>query len=523
MAPDGGQRPAPADHDLRAYLKAIRRRMPLILLLTGIVTAAAVLLSLSQTKQYEATARIVLSQADPINQFIESSQPINYDPESDRNTRVQLIKLDAVADAVRNRLNLDTDSDALVKKVETEVENNSDIVTITATDPDPRRAAAIATAFAEEYQRYRRESARRGLNDAAEVARQRLSELGPDEAASDQGRELRARLREIEISAAAQNGGVEVAERADVPADPARPRPLITGLLALFLGFAVAVALAAVLEFVDRRLRDDEDVENAFGLPILATIPKPARRSQRLILPGEDRGQFEGYSALATNLRFFELGPELESIMITSPGPGEGKTSVTLGTARALAALDLRVIAIEADLRRPTFANYGVGRGAGLSTVLAGVTDIDSALIEVDAATMAAVDSSSSGRSRSFHVLPAGPPPPNPQALLARPMMTHVIDDARAMADVVLVDVPPLGTVNDPVTLANLVDGVVLVARLGHTTRDASRRTLRVLENVDARILGVVVTGAPAADGYYGAYGASGAEPPRERPTADAT
>jgi capsular exopolysaccharide synthesis family protein len=522
MASDGGQLPVPADHDLRAYLKAIRRRMPLILLLTGIVTAAAVLLSLGQTKQYEATARIVLSQADPINQFIETSQPINYDPESDRNTRIALIKLDAVAEAVKRRLGLDIGTDELLAKVDTKVENNSDIVTITVTDPDPKRAAEIATAFAQEYQKYRRETAQRGLNDAAQVARSRLEQLSPQERATDQGQGLQARLREIEISAAAQNGGVEVVSTADVPGKPAKPKPLMTGALALFLGFALAVALAVILEFVDRRLRDEEDVENAFGLPILATVPRPARRSQTVV-PGEDRGQFEGYSALATNLRFFELGPELESIMITSPGPGEGKTSVALGTARALAALDLRVIAIEADLRRPTFANYGVGRGAGLSTVLAGVTDIDSALIEVDAATMTPVEESGGGRSRTFHVLPAGPAPPNPQALLARPMMTHVIDDARAMADVVLVDVPPLGTVNDPVTLANLVDGVVLVARIGQTTRDASRRTLRVLENVDARILGVVVTGTPAADGYYGAYGASSSTPPRERLAADST
>jgi Mrp family chromosome partitioning ATPase len=104
--------------------------------------------------------------------------------------------------------------------------------------------------------------------------------------------------------------------------------------------------------------------------------------------------------------------------------------------------------------------------------------------------------------------------PPNPQALLARPMMTHVIEDARAMADVVLVDVPPLGAVNDPVTLANLVDGVVLVAHLGRTTRDASRRTLRLLSNIDARLLGIALTGAAPGEGYYGAYTSPSADAP---------
>ena len=90
------------------------------------------------------------------------------------------------------------------------------------------------------------------------------------------------------------------------------------------------------------------------------------------------------------------------------------------------------------------------------------------------------------------------------------------------MADVVLVDVPPLGTVNDPITLANLVDGVVLVANLGRTTRDASRRTLRLLANVDARLLGIVVTNAAPGEGYYGAYTSPSAGGPSSL-TADRT
>jgi capsular exopolysaccharide synthesis family protein len=521
MAADEAKQATPAEHDLGAYLKAIRRRMPLILLLTAVVTAAAVLVSLAQTKEYEASSRVVLSQSDPINNIIETSQPVNYDPEAARNTLVSLIKLEPVAEMVRTAENLDYTTDELLSKVTTEVEANSDIVLIKALDPDPETAAAIATGFAEQYQLYRQETVRESLNDAADVTRANIERLSPEEQASEQGRDLRAELRQIEILAAAQRGGVEVAETAEVPTDPAKPKPMLNGILAFILGFGFAVAIAVAVEFIDRRLKDEEDVENAFGLPVLATIPRPSRRSQTIV-PGEDRGQFEGYSALATNLRFFELGPELESIMITSPGPSEGKTSVTLGTARALAALDLRVIAIEADLRRPTFAKYGIGRGAGLSTVLAGVSDVDSSLIEVDASSLSRVDGTTSSRSRTFHVLPAGPVPPNPQALLARPMMTHVIEDARAMADVVLVDVPPLGTVNDPVTLANLVDGVVLVAHLGRTTRDASRRTLRLLANVDARMLGLVVTNAAPGEGYYGAYTSPSATG-REALTADNT
>ncbi len=283
MASDDAQQGAPAEHDLGAYLKAIRRRMPMIMVLTGIVTAVAVLWSLAQTKEYESTSRIVLAQSDPISNLIDTSQPINYDPESERNTRVQLIKLESVAEAVKRELDLDMGTAELLDEVSTEVDSNSDIVNITVLDAEPERAAAIANEFAEQYQAYRRDTARQGLIEAAEVTRSRIEQLSPEEQASEQGRDLRGDLRRFEILAAATQGGVEIAERAEVPTDPAKPKPLLTGILAFILGFAFSVALAVAMEFIDRRLKDEEDVENAFALPILATIPRPARKSQNVV------------------------------------------------------------------------------------------------------------------------------------------------------------------------------------------------------------------------------------------------
>lgn len=493
-----------------AYLKALRRRLPLILGLTALIFVVAVGLSLSSTKRYEASSKIVLTDEDPINQFLDpGSDSGSRDPERDVNTDVALIKLEAVADRVRDRLELDTSSKSLLAGVTTEVESNSNIVEIAVLDEDPEQAAAIATAFAEEYAEFRRDTARSSLIEAAKLARTRLESLSDVERESPEGRQLEATLRQIEITAAAQTGGVAVVRRASVPTDAASPRPVMTGVLALVLGGILSLGIALLFEFLDRRIKDEDDIEAIFGLPTLATVPRARRRGH--VVPGEDHSQYEGYSALATNLRFFELGPHLEAIMITSPGPGEGKTSVTLGTARALSALDLRVIAIEADLRRPAFSRYGLGRGGGLSTVLAGVTSFEQALVEVDATTMKPLADGDSA-TRTFSVLPGGPMPPNPQALLARPAMTHVLEDARVLADVVLVDLPPIGAVNDPVTVANLVDGVVVVARLNKTTRDAARRALRVLRNTDAELLGVVVTDAPApSETYY--YGPTPSAP----------
>jgi capsular exopolysaccharide synthesis family protein len=512
MAPAAEQpNPDAPQQRVAAYLRAVRRRLPLIIGLTAIVTAVAVGLSLSSTKKYEGESKIVLTRDDPINQFLDPGVTQgSTDPERDINTDVELIKLESVAERVRDRVDLDMSSKDLLEDVSADVESNSNIVVITVLNEDPETAAALATGFAEEYAAFRRDTARESLSDAGELARTQLESLSDIERSSPEGRELQATLRQIEIAAAAQSGGVEVVRRASVPTDAATPRPLLTGILALILGGGLALGVALLFEFLDRRIKDDEDIEALFGLPVLASIPRPRRRGD--VVPGEDHSQYEGYSAFATNLRFFELGPDLEAIMITSPGPAEGKTSVTLGTARALTALDLRVIAIEADLRRPSFSRYGLARGGGLSTVLAGVTSLEQALVEVDAGTMQRVTDGTGAHERTFWVLPAGPMPPNPQALLARPAMTHILEEARAMADVVLVDLPPIGAVNDPVTVANLVDGVVVVARLNTTTRDAARRALRVLRNTDAELLGVVITDTPApSQGYY--YGPAGARP----------
>src|SRR5215212_4900287 len=456
----------PAGHDFMGRIRALRRRWKLIGGLTALVVIAALALSLSQTKQYEGVAKVVLSTSERASAIINPEVDTRSDdPERDINTQVELIRFETVAERVNDRLGLDISNDELLDKVETEIEGNSNIVSIKARDPDPERAAAIATAFADEYAAFRKETARASLNEAAETARVRLDQLSDAERLSPEGRELQARLRQIEIAAAAQQGGVEVARRADVPESVASPKPVRTTVLALVLGFLFAIGTALLFEVVDRRLKEEQDIEEAFGLPILATIPRPARRGTTF-MPGADRGQYEGYRALAT--------------------------------------LDLRVIAIEADLRRPTFSAYGLSRGRGLSTTLAGVSDLSQALVEVTADTFEPVERVPS-RRRTFHVLPAGPVPPNPQALLARPAMTDIIEEARALADVVLLDCPPIGTVSDPVTLANLVDGVVLVSRLNQTTRDGARRTMRTLENLEVQLVGVVVTGGSQGDAYYGA------------------
>lgn len=486
---------------LAPYLKAIRRRALLIALVTLTAAGVALALSLAATKEYEATAKVFISQTNPVQNIVGQNQQQPQDPERDLNSKVALIKLAAVGERVKARLHLDIATQDLLDKVATEIEGTTEIVDIHVTDEDPQRAAAIANAFAGEFAAARQRSARGTIEQAVVLAQRQLDSLSPQERNAAQGRELSDQLRQLQIAAALQTGGIELASRATAPTSPSAPKTKRNTVLAGLLGLLLAIGLAVAVEAADRRIKDEEEIEG-FEPPILAGVPRP--RGQRS--GEEDFAVREAFSTLATNLRFFQIGRDVSALMITSPGPQEGKTTTTLGLARALAQLGLRVLTIECDLRRPMFASYmGLPAGGGLSTVLAGVGDVDSELIDIDAETLKPLDAMADSSRPYFTVLPSGPVPPNPQGLLSSAAMRDAVRRARATAEVVLLDTAPVGTVNDVVTLADLVDGIGLLVRLKQTRRDQLQRALRTIGNLPTPVLGFIVTNAPRGErSYYG-------------------
>ena len=373
-------------------------------------------------------------------------------------------------------------------------------------DPDPARAARLANAFATRYVAARESDARSAFEQAASRARKQLESLPPA-----QGRELRSRLQELEVGSTLQTGNADVIQPATKPTTPASPRVLFDTVLAAFLGLVLGVVSAGMLELLDRRVKDEDDVRLITGLPSLAGIPVPRRAtgSRRLEL---DREQIEGYRSLATNLRFFKLGSKAKRLLITSPSPLDGKTSVTLSLARALAEFGQEVIAVECDLRGSRFADYlELSEAQGLSSILPGMAQWSQAVVEVDA-TLRADASRAQGKSLRFSVLPSGPVPPNPHALLSSPEMHELLVELGTSKDVVLLDAPPLGTLTDAVPLLPWVDCVVLVVRLQHTSRDALKKACNILAEMDAvPVLGTVLTGVPRPprSGHYRAEGSS--------------
>ena len=481
---------------LLEYLRAVRQRWRFVMLIAAITTGVALAISLSAEERYDASVELLLRGQEPINAVLQPGAGISNNPERDLNTDVQLIKVAGTAHAARRKLGIDRSTDALLAQVETETTNTSNIVTLTARDPDPVLASRVANAFAEAYVEFRVTSARERYAQAAELAQQQLLQLSPAERRTPQGLELQASQRELQIAAALQTGGAEIVRRASVPTSASRPRPKLSGAVGLFLGLLLGIGLALARELVDRRLKNEDAVEAFFDLPILAAIPRAARRGRGL----EDPGQREAYGLLAANLRLSAMTRGSRVLMVTSSGPAEGKTSVTFGVARACARLGLKVIAIEADLRHPSFARFTeVSSSPGLAGVLDGSTMVAKALIRLDVDTLQGTKNGAVGGGE-VAVLPAGALPDNTQQVLSDPGIGRTIEVARSMADVVLIDTAPVGTVNDAVALTSLVDGVLMVVRLNQTTKEAGRRALRVMNNVDAPLDGLVVTDAGAAE-----------------------
>ncbi len=499
---DAGQAEAlaarsPAER-LREYLRVARRRWLVLALVTGGVALVALLISLAGTEKYDATAVLLLRETDPVDTILGSSSDVS-DPERESNTQIGLIKLDTVAEGVKDELELATPTDELLDQVSTEFQGNSDLVSVKVRNENPRLAAAIANAFATEYVAFRRDTARASLEEAAKLADERLESLSPEELESTEGRQLEARLRELEIASSLQTGGVEVVRRASVPTDPAVPRPLLSTFIGLLVGFALAVMVVVLLEFADRRIKDEDEAQEILELPLLARIPRPPRGAKDG--SRRDRPRDEAYASLAANLLFLDRTSHGSALMITSPGASDGKTTVTLGLARALATLSKRVIAIEADLRHPRFAvRLNLEREPGFAGVAGEAIALDDALVEIDAETMRMRNGSV---GPSFDVLQAGPPMAAPQMVLSRPTIAEIIAGCRARADFVLVDAPPIGVVHDAITLANYADAVMLVARLDWTTKDVARESVRVLQQLDLEVLGLALTGTERSENYY--------------------
>jgi exopolysaccharide transport family protein len=322
---------------------------------------------------------------------------------------------------------------------------------------------------------------------------------------------LLEKLKEAGVTAGLRSNNIKVLDAARVPTAPVEPNIPRNLLFALVLGVTSGVGLAFLLESMDNTVRTTEQAQLISALPSLGMIPLGSRspamgnHGKELTLASSNEAveivtqvrpqsqMAESYRALRTSLLLSSLGAPPKVIMVTSARPQEGKTTTAINSAIVLAQKGVRVLLVDADLRRPSVhKTLGIGPRSGLSNVLTGSATLQQAI------TVSPV-------LPNLFVLPAGTPPPNPAELLASSNMKQVLDELREQFDHVVVDTPPTLSVTDAVVLSPRVDAIILVIRSGQTTKQALRRARDILMQVNAHVTGVLLNAVDlrSPDYYY--------------------
>jgi len=276
--------------------------------------------------------------------------------------------------------------------------------------------------------------------------------------------------------------------------------------LALCLGLFAGVGLGLIREWKDQRLRSTQEIGALLGLPVLGAIPSmtapkqtPAIRGQKIRISPESR-EAEAFRTVRTALFFGAPKDEARTILVTSPAPGEGKTTAVSNLGIAMAQAGQRTLIVDTDFRRPMQHKvFGLNRQArGLSCVLVGQMDLDEAIEELPMANL--------------FVLTCGPDVPNPAEMLNSDRFAEIVRTLAGRYDRVLIDSPPVIAVADAQIVAALCDVTVLVLRAHKSMRRVSIQACDSLAGVGGRILGVVVNDVPRKSdryGYSGGYGYS--------------
>ena len=313
---------------------------------------------------------------------------------------------------------------------------------------------------------------------------------------------MKQKFEESRITEAGQRGKVRILDPALV-AKKIKPNKRINLLIGLILGLSLGVGYAFFREFLDNTIKAVEQLERK-GLSVLGIIPdmhqgprgvikkgivSPSKGGtdfrRRLIAYEDPKSPIsESYRTLRTNISYATADKKIKSLLISSPQPGEGKSTTTANVAIAFAQLRKRTLVIDADLRKPVQHNvFDKPRGPGLSEYLIGdVDDIESIIHPT--------------KVENLFIVTAGGLPPNPSELLGSSRMSAMVDQLEQSWDMVIFDSPPIVAVTDASMISAEIDAIALVVKAGQTDRSAVDRALDTISNVKAPLIGAILNGA---------------------------
>jgi len=325
---------------------------------------------------------------------------------------------------------------------------------------------------------------------------------------------MKEKYEESRITRAGQIGKIRIVDPAVPPEFPISPKKKLNLILATLVGLGLGIGVVFFLEYLDNSVRTVEDVER-LQLPLLGSIPdiepekqnglwralpkkkgsedEVGRLATRLVTHLKPKSPYsEAYRSLRTQIQYARSEKPVQTILVSSPGPGEGKSTSVTNLAITMAQMGSKTILIDSDLRRPVLHSlFDLKRDVGLSNYLVGRAEIEEVIRPTS------VD--------NLYLISCGILPPNPSELLGSKRMQELIQQLKNEYDYVLFDSPPLIAVTDAVVMAPWVDGVVLVLRSGKTDRDAAVRAFELLRNVKANVLGTLLNDVLPSY-MYGSY-----------------
>jgi capsular exopolysaccharide synthesis family protein len=478
-------------------------------LCVALVAGSAYGFSKHQTKKYTATASLVFNNSQ-LSEQVAGLQAVNSSSSqlAQQSTNVKLVELGESAAKTASRLGQSLTEKKVQESISVSAQGESSIVNVSATATNPTLAAAIANTYTARFVSAQQNNNHAYYASALRLVEKQLKSLTPKQKLSPSGVALAGRAQSLGILAELHNGNVEIAQAAAVPTSPSSPKTSRNTVLGAVLGLLLGIGIAFVLERFDRRIREPKDLEKIYGLPLLGVVPESSalqRSGGGEGVPGAPlpSGESEAFHLIRAHMRYFNVDRELRTLMVASAAPGDGKTTIARHLAAASARVGARVLLLEADLRRPTIARQlGITAGRGVADVLIGSVPFAQALhtIQLVAPTTEKPD------GHSFDVLVAGAtPPPNPGELIESHAMESLLQEAKAMYDLVVIDTPPLTAVSDAFPLLKKVDGVVIVGRVGRNRRDVAERLHETLTSAGAPLLGVIANGFKS--GRRGGYG----------------
>ena len=447
--------------DLREYLRILRKRSRLIALFLVLGIGGAGAISWTATPLYQASTQLFVSARDSsgdVNSLNAGGQFTQQRVQSYADIVNSLDVTSVVADQLHSGLT----SRQIAQEVSASAPLNTILINVHVTDTSPGRAQAIANAVSDQFALF--------VNTLETPNGSRISPVR-----------------------------VSVVKRAAFPGGPVSPRKTLNLALGLLVGLALGAGGAVLRETLDTSVKDPEQIQRDLELPTLGAIAydSDARKRPLIVEADPHSSRAEAFRQLRTNLQFVDIDRAPRSIVVTSSIPEEGKTTTATNLAIALAQSGMRVLLVEADLRRPRIAEYlGIEGAVGLTNVLIGQAQLWNAV-------------QTWGKDSQLNVLPSGPTPPNPSELLGSHGMAELIRELELSYDLVLIDAPPLLPVTDAAVLATAVSGALMVVRHGHCRREQLARAVQALRSVDAVIYGVVLTMTPnkGPDSYYYGYG----------------